>query len=104
MIEVTLKIREVDYAAAVDVLTPLLLDKLSASSNPIASFLRGKARGLPATAAKAALDVLPKNTRDELAAACLNRYSGEVSQAITSLAAQKNLPLDVEGVAVSVSN
>ncbi len=104
MLEVTLKLREVDYAAAVDVLTPVLLDKLSGSSNPIASLLRGKARGLPAAAAKAALDVLPKSTRDELAAACLNRYSGEVSQAITSLAAQKNLPLSIESVEVSTSN
>lgn len=104
MIEVTLKIRDVDYAAAVDTLMPVLLEKLSGSANPIASLLLGKTKGLPAAAVKAALEVLPKGTRDELAAACLNHYSAEISQALANLAAQKDIRLCVERVEVAVSN
>jgi len=104
MIEVTLKIRDVDYAAAVDTLMPVLLDKLSGSSNPIASLLLGKTRGLSSSAAKAALEVLPKATKDELAAACLNHYSAEISRTIADLAAQRGIHLSVEGVDVTVSN
>lgn len=104
MIEVTLKIQDVDYAAAVDTLMPVLLERLSGSANPIASLLLGKTKGLPSAAVKAALEVLPKGTRDELAAACLNHYSAEISQAIANLAAQRNLHLSVESVEVTVSN
>lgn len=100
MIEMTLKIQDVDYASAVDVLMPVLLDKLSV---PIPSFLLGKTKGLPSSAAKAALDVLPKSVKDEMAAACLNHYSGEVVQAIESLAARKDIRLSVESVAVTAS-
>lgn len=104
MIKVTLKIQDVDYAAAVDTLAPVLLEKLSGSAHPIASLLLGKATGLSTTAAKAALEVLPQGMKDDLAAACLNHYSAEISQAIANLAAQKDIYLCVEGVGVAVWN
>jgi len=104
MMEIKIRITDVDYAAAVDELLPVLADKLSGCSNPIASLAFGKANNLSASAAKAALKALPQSMKDELAAACLNRYSGGVSQALTTLAAQRNLFLNVEGVEVSVSN
>ena len=104
MIEMTLKIQDVDYAAAVDVLIPVLLEKLSSFPGPIPLLLLGRTKGLPATAAKAALDVLPKGTKEELAAACLNHYSDEVVQAIESLAVQKGIRLNVESVEATVSS
>lgn len=100
MIEMKLKIRDVDYAAAIDTLMPVLLEKLSASSNPFPALLLQKANGLPAAAAKAALDVLPQGIRDELAAACLNRYSTEVSQAIEHVATQKDIRLTVDSIEI----
>lgn len=102
MMEVRIKIDAVDYAAAVDALMPLLLDKVSSGTNPL-RFL-GRIKGLSATAAKAALDVLPQGTKDELAAACLNRYSEEISQAATNLAKQKNLNVNVQSVEVLLDN
>lgn len=101
MMEITIKISDVDYAAAVDTLLPALADKLSGSSNPIASLALGKAKELSAGAAKAALNALPQSMKDELAATCLNRYSREVSRIIADIAAQKNIPVKVEGVEVS---
>lgn len=104
MIEVKIKISEVDYSAAVDVLMPVLLDKLSSSTNPIVSLVLGKAKGLPANAAKAALDVLPQETKDELAAACLNHYSEEIAKLMTSMAMQKAIKIQVDGVEVAVED
>lgn len=101
MIEVKIKISEVDYSAAVDVLMPVLLDKLSTSANPIVSLVLGKAKGLPASTAKAALDMLPQETKDELAAACLNHYSEEIAKLMTDMAQQKGITVRVEGVEVA---
>lgn len=44
MIEVKIKISEVDYSAAVDVLMPVMRDKPSASANPIISIVLRKPR------------------------------------------------------------
>ena len=104
MIEVKIKISDVDYSAAVDVLMPVLLDKLSGTSNPIVSLVLGKAKGLPANATKAALDVLPQETKDELAAACLNHYSEEIAKLMASMAMQKGIKIQVDGVEVAVED
>lgn len=103
MIEVKIKISEVDYVAAMDILMPVLMDKLSASANPIASIILGKARGLSTSAVKVALEVLPQETKDELAAACLNHYSEEISKLMVDMALQKNIKVQVEDVEIAVS-
>lgn len=104
MIEVKIKVSEVDYSAAVDVLMPVLQDKLSTSANPIISLVLGKTKGLPAKAAKAALDVLPQETKDELAVACLNHYSEEIAKLMASMAQQKGIKVQVDGVEVAVKD
>lgn len=104
MIEVKIKISEVDYGAAIDVLMPVLLDKLSDSSSPIVKILVGKLKGMSGPAAKAALDMLPQETKDELAAACLNHYSEEISKLMVSVAQQKGIKVQVEGVEVAVES
>lgn len=102
MIDVTIKISEVDYSGAVDVLMPVLLDKLSASSSPVMRILLEKLRGLSGPAAKAALEILPQETKDELAAACLNHYSADISKLMMDMARQKNIDIRLEGVEVAV--
>ncbi|MDE6589398.1 MAG: hypothetical protein K2K53_03425 [Oscillospiraceae bacterium] len=104
MIEVKIKISEVDYGAAIDVLMPVLLDKLSSSSSPIVKILLGKLKGLSGPAAKAALDMLPQETKDELAAACLNHYSEEISKLMVNVAQQKGINVQVENVEVAVGS
>lgn len=100
MIEVKIKISEVDYGAAVDVLMPVLLEKLSSSSNPIVKIMAGKLNGLSGPAAKAALDMLPQETKDELAAACFNHYSGEIAKLVVNLAEKKGIDVQVDSVEV----
>ena len=104
MIEVKIKISEVDYGAAIDVLMPVLLDKLSSSSSPIVKILLGKLKGMSGPAAKAALDMLPQETKDELAAACLNHYNEEISKLMVNVAQQKGIKVQVESVEVAVES
>lgn len=80
---------------------PVLLDKLSTSANPIVSLVLGKAKGLPASTAKAALDMLPQETKDELAVACFNHYSEEIAKLMTDMVQQRGITVRVEGVEVA---
>lgn len=101
-IEVKIIVSDVDYSGAVDVLLPILLEKVSA--NPNYTFLSSivkKAEKLPAAAAKAALNALPQDTKDELAAVCLNYYGDDISRILISMAEQKNIYLKVQKVEVS---
>lgn len=101
MIEVKIKVSEIDYGAAADVLLPVLLDKLSASADPLTAGLLGKLKGLSGGAAKAALSFLPQDMKDELAVACLNHYSNDISRIMVNFAEQKGIGLQVSGVEVA---
>lgn len=100
MIEVKIKVSDIDYGAAADVLLPVLLDKLSASADPLTASLLTKIKGLSGSAAKAALSFLPQDTKDELAVACLNHYSDDISRIMVNFAEQKGIGLQVSGVEV----
>lgn len=96
--EIKIMISDIDYIAAIDILAPALADKLSGCSNPVAALAFGRAKDLSVAAAKAALKALPQNTRDELAAVCLNHYREEISRLIVSMAARQSLSLKVQGI------
>ncbi len=104
MIEVKIKISEVDYSAAVDVLMPVLLEKLSMSTNPIVSLILGKTKGLSSSAVKAALDRLPQETKDELAVTCLNYYREEIAKLMVDMAQQKGIAVQIDGVDVAIED
>lgn len=75
---------------------------MAASGSPLVKLLLEKLKGLSGPAAKAALDVLPQDTKDELAAACLNDYSADISKLMTDMAKQKNIGIQLESVEVAV--
>lgn len=100
MIEVKIKVTDIDYGSAADVLLPVLLDKLSDSADPLTAGLLAKLKGLSGGAAKAALRFLPQDVKDELAVACLNRYNDEISRIMVNFAEKKGIGLQLGGVEV----
>ena len=102
MIEIKIKIDEVDYDSAVGTLIPMLLKKQS-SKNPIFNLLK-KIEGLPVNAVKAALSVIPKKTRDELAVTCLNYYSEDIARELAKIVGKNGIRLTVQDVQVSSVN
>lgn len=78
MMEIKIKISDIDYAAAIDILAPALADKLSGCSNPVAAFALGRARDLSVTAAKSASQ----------------KYYGRICRRLSQPLRQRNLPLD----------
>lgn len=101
MIEVKIKVNDIDYGSAADVLLPVLLEKLSRSADPLTAGLLVKLKGLSGSAAKAALNFLPQDVKDELAVACLNHYNDEISRIMVSFAEKKGIGLQVSGVEVA---
>lgn len=100
MIEVKIKVSDIDYGSAADVLLPVLLEKLSGNADPLTAGLLAKLKGLSGGAAKAALSFFPQDIKDELAVTCMNHYNDEISRIMVSFAEQKGIGLQVSSVEV----
>lgn len=102
MIDIKILVSEVDYESILDSLSPILLDYLSRNSeNAFFSSILLKTKGISSVAAKAALKVLPQNTKDELATICLNHYKEDIIHIFTEMLEQKGISIKIEGVEIS---
>ena len=80
MIEIKMKVDEVDYERALETLLPLLAEHFSSKTdNALISGILSKTKGLPVAAVKAMLKTFPQETKDELAVFCLNYYGENIS-------------------------
>ncbi len=100
MIEVKLNISEVDYASAIDLFLHALPDELP--GNPVAAAALHQIKKLPSAAARTALKVMPEDTKNALAAACVNHYSDKISKMAVEMAQKRGVPLKVDGVEAAV--
>ena len=90
MIDIKISVSNVDYEAALDTLLPVLLEHLSKKTeNAFLSSILSKTTGVSLIAAKAALKALPQDTKDDLAAACLNHYKEDIQRLLTEASKQK---------------
>lgn len=96
MMEIKIKISDIDYDAVIDALAPVLTNKRR--SNTTASPALETAKGWSLAAVKAALKALPQGARDKLAAVCLNHYSEELSRMIAGAARRQSFFLEVQGI------
>lgn len=102
MIEIKISVSDVDYAAAMDVVLPYIMEHLSKNSgNALLAAVLSKAGGASAAAAKAALKALPQDTRDELAVLCLNHYKDDIARVLTEVSKQKNISMTVQDIQIA---
>lgn len=91
MLKLTLTLDNIDYDALIDRLLPVLMDRLAESDDPK---LRMAAM-LPQGMAKAALQSLPGDKKEEITALLLNRYKARLADFLIDLAAQNGLSFQI---------
>lgn len=96
MMEIKIKLSDIDYDAVIDALAPVLAS--SKRCNTTASPAFEKAKGWSLAAVKATLRALPQGARDKLAAVCLNHYSEELSRMIAGMVRRQSFALEVQGI------
>ena len=93
MIEIKMKVDEVDYERALETLLPLLAEHFSSKTdNALISGILSKTKGLPVAAVKAMLKTFPQETKDELAVFCLNYYGENISHILPELLWGEHFP------------
>ncbi len=101
MIEINIKIKDVDYGAAVEAFLPMVIENI-AEKEEVGLFakLLGKNSSLSASVAKAALSVMPQNKKDEIAIAIIDKYKEEISKNLLNYAATQGLNLQIEDIRI----
>lgn len=100
MIKLEIKIRDVDYSDIADKVIPIVLQKLNEKddkSNKLVKILAGM-KGLPNKIVKAALAVLPQQTKDELAVHFLSEYKADIVTYMNRMAEEKQIAIEIEEV------
>lgn len=101
MIEIKIRVSDVDYEGASEVLLPKIMKHLAKKSgNPFLKGVLSKTKDISSTAAVALLKTLSKEKKDELAVMCLNYYQDKITRALVEASEKEGISLKVQGMEV----
>lgn len=103
MLKIEIQIDEIDYEKTIDGLLPKLIQSLGEKEGQPGKLgdLLLKMKELPAQMIKAAIKTVPAEQRDGLLAAVLSEYKEELSDFLSSIAAQNNIKAEVSNLNIS---
>ena len=93
--KITLELNEIDYGALAEQFLPLVKDKLAEKDGTGAAIL-SKIAGMPPSIAAKMVDLLPQETKDELAVMLVNKNKERVIETVMEYAAQKGLSFRID--------
>lgn len=100
MLQMTISISDVDYSAISAKVVPMLLESMKEKDghSKIVDVL-SRFRSLPGKAAAAALNILPQDTKDEIAVHWVSTFDDQILEKLQALLQEKELPLEVTEIA-----
>jgi hypothetical protein len=102
MIRIEIRIKDIDYGSISDRVLPVVIKKLNEKgdrSSKLAKLLLGM-KDLPGKIVKAALSVLPQQTKEELTVYFLTEYKNDILNYINQLAVQNEVDIDLEDIII----
>ena len=101
MITIKIEVEHIDYSDVAERVFPILAEKLE--NRPDSTFLSAiikKTKGLSGATLKAALSVLPQNTKDELAVLVLQQYKEQVVNQLNTFAEEQGVKIAISDIQV----
>ncbi|MDF2543198.1 MAG: hypothetical protein K0S47_2916 [Herbinix sp.] len=102
MIKIEIKIKDIDYSEIADRVIPIAIQKMSEKndkSSKLAKILSGM-KGMPSKIVRAALGVLPQQTKDELAVHFLSEYKEDIITYVNRMTEEKQIAIEVADVKI----
>jgi len=93
--KIILDINDIDYGAFVELLLPTVRDKL-AEKDGIGSAILAKIAGMPPSFAKKMIDILPKETKDEIAVMLVNKNKEKIIETVMEYAGKNGLSFRID--------
>ena len=101
MIELKIKIEDIDYDSLADILAPALKDRIESSEFPAWARLLFLAGGMDGAAFKKILSRVPDDAIDDFVVKLLNEKSDKAAAMLEELAATKGINLKITDVSAS---
>jgi hypothetical protein len=102
MIELKMKVSEVDYDSLTELLLPAIFEQMGQSSDsPLWSKLLFSSQGLTEGAAKAVLKKMSKEKKDELLVKYINKNGAKIAELFMQMALSKGMKMTIDNVEAS---
>jgi hypothetical protein len=104
MLELKLKVSELDYDSLTELLLPAIFEQMGqGSDSPLWSRLLFSSQGLTESAAKAVLKKMSKEKKDELLIKYINKNSSKIAELFMKMALGQGINMTIDEVkAVSI--
>ena len=100
--KITLELNDIDYSALVKVLLPVIQTKLEEKDGAIASILAKVAGMSPGIAGKM-IDMMPQETKDEIAIMLINKNRDKIIENVLKYANQEGIHFRIDNFEVKES-
>lgn len=92
--KINLEINDIDYGALIEIFLPMIHDKLSSADGMVAKLL-GKVAGTPPEAAAKIVDMLPQDSKDDIAVYLINSKKDVIISAVQEYAGNKGVSFNI---------
>ena len=93
--KLTVEINDMDYGALIAMMLPIVRDKLAEQDGTAAAILSKLAK-LPPDTARKMVNLLPRDTQDEIVVLLLNKNKGRVISAASDYAGKNGLSFRID--------
>ena len=97
--KIILDISDIDYGALVELFLPMVHDKLAEKDGTGIAIL-AKIAGMPPSIAGKMIDMIPQETKDEIAVMLVNKNKDKIIESVTEYAEKKGLSFRIDGFEV----
>lgn len=96
--KITLEINDLDYGALVAALLPAVHEKLEKEDGSVMNKILGKLTALSPSVAEKMVNLLPKDTQNEIAVLLINKNQNKIIEFAEKLADENDVPVRVSNL------
>ena len=100
--KITLEVNGLDYGALIAALLPLVHSKLEQEEDSVVNKILLKLTALPPSIARRMVNLLPRDTQDEIVVLLINKNSAKIADLAVNMAKEKDIFLQIDKLEAEV--
>lgn len=102
--KITLEVDELDYGALIAALLPMVHEKMEKEESSVANKIILKLTSLSPAIAKKMVNLLPKETQNEIVVLLINKNRDKILELVENLARERDIPLKIGNLEAALKN
>lgn len=102
--KITLEIDELDYGALIAALLPMVHEKIEKEESSVTNKIILKLTSLSPAIAKKMVNLLPKETQNEIVVMLINKNRDKILDLVENLARERDVPLKIGNLEARLKN